>query len=1429
MRKLYSIASLSLVWLVITNYGGELFSSLKSVPSDIYQSELSQASILATPFSLGCRDTIIVSLNAQCQFNLSLENVAAGTIPTCLNTDDFQILVDDTDPTNQSIVDDCGVWRYYLGLNLSAPLCSDFEPCWGYIQAEDISPPSITPPDAVSLSLSCRYLDSIVNNPESLKYLDTAIVQDNCDPMVRPLVDFSDVIVENDICGDLLIRRTFTATDEKGNRAFAQQDIRLERPGLEDISLASPIYELDVDCDTEPELKLDENGYLHPDSSGYPIFVNAFGEEVALDEEFCGIAARYEDRPFETCGALEKIERTWFISDWCTGLTKELEQLILVGDLTPPEITFPERIDTFSTTPFHCRSSVEVIRPIIYDKCSATSTQVELYAITTNFRQEKDTSFFSAQPLTASTTFFENVPVGSYLMVYQVKDACKNSVTDTLAIEVKDYVKPVAKCIDDLHVTLDNYGFGLVSALDIDEGSTDNCQLDSLHIRRIIDADEDCNPLDEPYYTEWSEQVYFNCCDREERISVELRAKDKSGNESICWADVLLEDKVNPECLPPPPVVVDCDSLPRGFDYSDPAQLSIYFGTASPIKACIASSVIELTPRVDLGQCGFGTVTRFFEIEDEEGKVSTNECEQVIEIIPVNNYEIRFPRDYSTVCAEPDPDSIEVTTLGCDLIAVSIQDTKHTAAADECFKIFRKYRVINWCEYDGISNPVIVPRNADCDSIPGDEDVYLLVRDTIVYLDSNNIEFDSIPVRDSINYDCFRQKGNPWGHWTNSDSLPDLTSRGFWEYTQVIKVNDTIPPTIFVEDSIYVCITEENCFAEATVSFAILDECVDGEVIIKTYVEDLKNEYREYDEDPWNLVGRYPKYLMSGIVPEGSYRVEIEANDQCGNVSRVAYFLEVVDCRPPGIICRDGIVVELMPQAPGTDIDGDGDFDPAANVLHVETLIASPSKDDCAAPVSYSINRAGQLPNQEEKSLILTCEDGNFLSIEVYAWDSANNPTAIQPDGSLGGPNHDHCKTFVRVQDNQNTCIPADGTIDIAGVITSATGELMSNVEVVLSGADSKIAQSNLDGLFHIAGLREGYDYTIAPRKQDELLKGVSTLDIIYMSKHILGIQPLELDLQLIAADINRSGSVSTLDIILLRKAILNVDLSAMHRVGWQFINADRVFDNDGNPWARPIFNSISLNNIDFPRGDLDFIGVKMGDVSGLQGLRTAAANAIPIRLLDQEVQAGQRVRLPVYLPDQQIWEGAQLSFYLDKALAKNLRLQSDFLEVGQYVLLEKGDYVQVVWDQYSGKPLANKQPLFYLEWEVLRSGTIAEQLTLSKRFQANEGYTSDRVLPLYIHWEETAARKVNIYPNPFQDVVHLSWSEDRTSPGLEEELQIRLLDLQGRLLKQYRFTGFVDNNLRLDLPADLPNGLYFLDLRQGEKRERFRVVKSAQ
>lgn len=1425
MQKLYNIASLSLLWLVLTSYSTGLLTSSAMASADTELAEPFPSKGQTAFLSLTCQDTIIVSLDAQCQFPLSLNHVATGSIPGCLTADDFQVLVDDTDPTNQAIVDGCGMWRYYLGLQDSALDCSDFQPCWGVIRAEDKAPPVITPPASITLDLSCIDLDTILNQRSSLAFTGLAEVQDNCSGGASPLSDFTDVLSVGEVCKDLLIQRTFFAEDEKGNRATAIQEIRLLKPNLAAISLATPVFKYDVDCTTDAAYLLDDKGHIHPDLTGYPSFVNEFGEVVALDRDVCGIAATYVDQLFEVCEATHKIERTWVISDWCTGATRQIEQLIIVGDLAAPHLSFDQETYDFSTSPFTCTGNIKLIQPRIEEQCSTTETQVELYRVNTRLNGERDTSFVNAKALTTTTSYFEQVERGEYLLVYLTKDACKNGSKDTVQARVRDLVKPVARCLDQLRVTLDNYGFAKATALDINEGSSDNCQLDSLLLRRFYEQDEACAPLKVADYSDWADEVYFNCCDLAASVKVELRAQDKSGNRSICWAEVIIEDKEAPECQAPAAAIIDCDSLPPGFDFTDTAALAHYFGTATAIEYCLATSVIEYSPQVDLSQCGYGVVTRTFAIQDEMGKISTERCEQTIEIQPVHHYEVKFPQDYSTVCAEPDPDSLAVNTFGCDLIAVSSNDTRHSAASDECFKIFRKFRVINWCEYDGVSDAFIIPRDVDCDGMPGDEEVYLMVRpDGTVYLDANNNERDSFPVADPT-YDCFGQQGNPNGFWTNSDSFPPLISRGFWEYTQIIKVTDTIAPTIFVEDSIYVCITEDNCFAKATVSFAILDECVDGDVVIKTYVENLKNEYQEYNEDPWSLVGRYPKYLMSGIVPEGSYRVEIEASDQCGNVSQAAYHLEVVDCKAPGITCRDGIVVELMPQASGTDVDNDGDFDSAANTIGVEALIASPAKDDCSAPVSYSINRAGVLPDQNQKTLTVTCEDGEFLNIEVYAWDSANNPTAIQPNGRPGGANYDHCKTFVRIQDNQNACNPAEGSIDIAGVITSATGEAMPNVEVILSGADSKLAHSDVEGAFYMAGLREGHDYTIAPRKQDELLKGVSTLDIIYISKHILGIQPFTLDLQLLAADINRSGSVSTYDIILLRKAILHVDTSAINRVGWEFIHANTILDNQGDPWSKPIYNFISLNDIEFPRGDLDFIGIKMGDVSGLQGLRSGG-EPTAIRLHNNYVKAGERVRLPVYLPAQQDWEGVQLSFGLDRAFAKNLYLQSAFLERSQYSLSEKEERVNISWDRYTGTTPLDAQPLLYLEWEALRDGTLAEQLQLATRVRPSEGYTAHQVVPLHLAWEAEQLPEARVYPNPFQNTVHLSWKVT----SLAADLHIFLIDTQGRTIERYQLAAGngQTGKLRLDLPSGLPAGIYFLQVKNGDYQKRFRLVKVA-
>lgn len=54
-------------------------------------------------------------------------------------------------------------------------------------------------------------------------------------------------------------------------------------------------------------------------------------------------------------------------------------------------------------------------------------------------------------------------------------------------------------------------------------------------------------------------------------------------------------------------------------------------------------------------------------------------------------------------------------------------------------------------------------------------------------------------------------------------------------------------------------------------------------------------------------------------------------------------------------------------------------------------------------------------------------------------------------------------------------------------------------------------------------------------------LEGVTTMDIILIQKHILGIKSLDSPYKIIAADVNNSQSITASDIAEIRKLILGV------------------------------------------------------------------------------------------------------------------------------------------------------------------------------------------------------------------------------------------------------------------------------------------------
>ncbi|MCB0552412.1 MAG: T9SS type A sorting domain-containing protein [Phaeodactylibacter sp.] len=1059
---------------------------------------------------------------------------------------------------------------------------------------------------SIAYPLFCQDYGLILNEEESLAWTGAPEAPDNCSTAT---VIFDDVLEQAGDCSDAVLSRTFTATDAAGNSVSCVQQITFRRPTVDDVTL--PPFTAPIECD-EP-FPLDEFGNPSPEMTGFPFLLTASGI-IDLRDSYCNLGATYQDGPLiDICPLSYKFIRSWSLVDWCDPTSNiSFNQVIKVGDFTAPEAScplvdltgdgFPDSL-IYPTGPFDCTAAFGVPLPIVSDNCSPVFITTEIVTdqstvLFDNNGQPIDTVWETVVLATilpnAPNRFVADIPVGCHRFRFIVKDECNNTAAIECGFCVEDQINPTAICDDNIHANLGAQGNLRLFAGNINEGSNDNCGIASLQVRRKVSLDPDCNSV-ASYFTPWGDFIDFDCCDAGREVVVELKVVDTAGNEDICTDTLLVEDKLKPDCVPPPAINIYCDELPYDFDPLDTIQLQAVLGSAVAEDNCLGWAE-ELPPAVNLDGCGIGTIVRRFRAIDAFGNVSDGSCQQLATILSRHNYEIRFPKDAGANCGYPSADTIGVSELGCDLLAVSVEDLILSASGDECYKIFRTYRVINWCEYDGNSASVLISRDEDCDGLPGDEDVWVLRRAGQTYIDRDNQEGNANPAAGERGAIC---PANPEGYWRTA------ISNGYWEYRQNLKVYDTIPPQIiYLAPPPFCSVDGENCWAEVEYPFIVTDNCTPDDLEFTVTYDENADGTADYIID--DIFGTYPKWKIKGFFPIGSHTFEIVARDGCGNVSAASLPFEVVDCLSPSPACINGLAAVLNPVPPGTDVDGDGDIDFGATTVFAADFVASPAPD-CLEPVRYSINRAGELPDPDQDALILTCEDLGVLIVEIYAWDAAGNPYAVQPDGSVGGPNYDYCETFVLVQNNLANC--GDSLGIVAGIVEREDDMPVEGVDVRLSGDQSFNTQTPAGGLYNFSSLQMGYDYTITPSMDGDDQRGLSTYDIVLIGKHILGTQLLDSPYKLIAADVNHSGSVSTLDMIQLRQLILSIILEFPENTSWRFVPRAYVFPNPANPWLEPFPEVININNLAGPHLNEDFVAIKIGDidlsadVNNLQGV----------------------------------------------------------------------------------------------------------------------------------------------------------------------------------------------------------------------------------
>lgn len=1265
--------------------------------------------------ALACNNLVHVAVNQACEADLASDMILEGENEACAMLGFYEVIVRDE---NGNIIPNGSLDGNYVGRKLEVTvreiICGNS--CWGYIIIEDKAPPVMNcfrdtfscnvdlSPYNIGFPVSANSITPTGNPREfvatdidacgevELSYRDSVVSLDCLDP------DFSSIIY-----------RRWRAVDQGGYAAICFDTIYLERGTFADLTLP-PHW----DGTDNPPLNCLEKDIIWPTFPNGTPDTSYTGQPEGI---FCGnIQFDFYDDTIAVCGPSFKVLRNWIILDWCDPGNKLFyTQRIKIEDTRPPVVIRPP-IDTVYTDDHDCTTRAKVTPPTVIAECGDWTYRI-LYkpsdgsgnpdpagATDRNVELDKDGFYY-----------INDLPVGRSWIVYYLTDECGNTSECVTEIDVFDNVKPVPICHKHTTVSLTTEGTAKVPAQVLNDGSYDNCDIDGFFARRLQNGNCPPGVNDTTLFAPYLE---FCCEDIDENpIRVEMRVYDNYGNFSNCKVEVNVQDKIPPFVECPPHLTVSCE-----FDLTDLSvfgEIKLSEDDREPITLndpsntdvkqpftwgidgfAIDNCVYEIFPSVidNRNDCGTGELIRRFRVEDAGGLATT--CSQIITVkdfFPLNRSDIDWPDDLEVFGCKEDTDPDETGTPvimnqdACNLVAASYEDEVFNYVDGTCYKILRRWTVIDWCTFPN----------------------------------------------------------------------------GYWEHTQVIKVMNNEAPQ-FTSDCTdrTICITGPSCNTDRiTLTASAIDDCTPQDELLYRYEIDIDNDGDVEITGTGNQISRF----FTGGVNRITWFVE----DQCENVEECSYLIIVDDCKAPTPYCRTGIVTVLMPTTAEVTIwASDLDVNSSDNCTDQDDLKFSFSSDTTDNFMTYNCD---------------DLEDGisDTITVQIWVTDEAGN--------------QDFCTTTVVVQDNQDVCPDIGTTAMIAGQISHFANKDVAEVQVNIQNSNMQsptYAMTSNRGEYAFNDLSAHEDYYVIPHKNDDPLNGVTTKDLVFIQRHILGIDEFDSPYELIAADINNSASISAKDLVELRKMILGINTEFPNNDSWRFVNEKYQFPDPRSPWN--FEQEIAYLNISKNEMDANFVGIKVGDVNGSvessygQGTQSRYNPELPVFMSEKVATDAGYTQLAFSLQEELDIASMQFTLVFDPTVFTYEKINTGALDITEGMVnesLAREGIITLSWSDPNGIKLSEGQAMFYLAGNKMGSAmpnmAITSSVTTAEAYSLTEG---DFDLKLILDNSLTSNGGFELYqntPNPFTGETVIRYA----LPAMAD-VRISFFDLSGKVILYRELTG---------------------------------------